>query len=282
MALTHPRIFLSYRREDSSEPAGRLCECLGAAFGKDALFLDVDNIQPGADFAVSLVRALRRCDVLLVIVGPQWVSLRGRGGRRRLEDRFDYVRMELLEGFSRALPTIPVLVEGAAMPREEDLPDKLRWFHRRQAVTIRTESFERDAHALTGQLDQLLREAAQARARSDEDLSIRDYFDLIVPMQLRARGAQASKLASEITGRILFHVVGEEGGSWTLVLDESGPRMENGACEDAHLSITITDGAMRNMLRGSFDARKALASGDIRLSGDVNLLPHVAMLVFGG
>ncbi|MBI4401734.1 MAG: TIR domain-containing protein [Nitrospirae bacterium] len=280
--MADPRIFVSYRRTDSADAARRLADTLSEVFGKECIFLDADNILPGSDFALTLLRTLRRCDVLVVIVGPKWVNLRDKSGQRRIDDPLDYVQMEIAEGLSRAIPIIPVLVGGASMPAEDELPDKIRMFHRRQAVEARQESFDRDIRILIGQLEVLLKEAEIERAKHGQSISVRDYFEVILPYQLRTRSTRAAELAAEVNGIVLFNVSGDEGGSWAIILDASGPHVAAGRHGNPDLTISLTDRAMQDIMSGRFDARAAVASGEVRLSGDLKLLPRVASLVFGG
>jgi hypothetical protein len=79
-----PKIFLSYRREDSAGHAGRLYDHLARQFGETNVFMDVDALEPGIDFVATLEKTLAECDVLLAIIGPRWVSITDRAGTPRL------------------------------------------------------------------------------------------------------------------------------------------------------------------------------------------------------
>src|SRR5215471_8545116 len=119
-------IFLNYRREESEWVAGRLHDRLAAAFGMDRVFTDVDNIQPGQDFTKVLEAAVGSCRVLLAVIGQDWVNALDEGGRRRLEDPSDWVRVEIESALRRPnVLVIPVLIDGAGMPRVEQLPGEL-------------------------------------------------------------------------------------------------------------------------------------------------------------
>jgi hypothetical protein len=119
-------IFISYRREDSAGWTGRLAERLKQKFGADAIFMDIDTIQPGADFAEALRAAVGACDVLLAVIGPEWSLTTNAEGQKRLEDPNDWVRTELTTALSRSIPVIPVLVGGASLPKLATLPDDLK------------------------------------------------------------------------------------------------------------------------------------------------------------
>src|SRR4029453_15445235 len=89
------RVFVSYRRGDASAWAGRLRDGLTVRLDEDDVYQDVVTIDAGEDFALSINSALERCDVVLAVIGPQWLSIVGTDDVRRLDDPDDYVRIEL-------------------------------------------------------------------------------------------------------------------------------------------------------------------------------------------
>jgi hypothetical protein len=143
------RILISYRRKDAAASAGRLYDRLSAHYGPDAVFMDIDNITVGSDFRQKLDEVLRGTDMVLAVIGTKW-SREAR--RRRLTDETDYVRLELETALQRGIPVIPVLVDGAAMPKASDLPASLGDLAFRQAAEIDT---GRDFHS---NVDRLLRD----------------------------------------------------------------------------------------------------------------------------
>lgn len=141
-------IFISYRRQDSVAYAGRIYDRLTERFGAGNVFMDIDSIDPGADFVNVLAEKIRFCEVMLVVLGPDWVSMRDENEKLRLSDPEDYVRQEITVGLERKIRLIPLLVSGAKMPAEKDLPDQLSTLARLQAVTISDIHFHRDVDAL--------------------------------------------------------------------------------------------------------------------------------------
>jgi hypothetical protein len=141
-------VFISYRRQESSGIAGRLYDRLAEQFGDDQVFMDVDNIAPGVDFAQVITQTLSTCEVLLAVIGPRWLTATDQEGRRRLQDPDDLIHLEIATALERGIRVIPVLVEGAVMPRPQDLPDSLAGLARRNAVGVRHESFRSDADRL--------------------------------------------------------------------------------------------------------------------------------------
>ena len=88
-----PEIFICYRREDSGGYAGRIYEALVASFGKDRVFMDIDALVPGEVFPAALRERIEQCDVVLALIGRNWLRVTGDDGRRRLEDPQDFVRL---------------------------------------------------------------------------------------------------------------------------------------------------------------------------------------------
>ena len=80
-----PKVFISYRRDDSADATGRLHDRLSTEFGADSVFIDIDNIPYGVDFRKHLAEAVEKCDVFLAIIGDSWLDIRDSEGTRRLE-----------------------------------------------------------------------------------------------------------------------------------------------------------------------------------------------------
>jgi hypothetical protein len=117
-------IFICYRRADSQSITGRIYDHLVQAFGKSAVFIDVDNIPAGVDFRLAIDKTIQQSAVMLVIIGPSWLMASDANGRR-LDQINDRVRIEIESGLLRRMPVIPVLVEGAKLPNASELPPTL-------------------------------------------------------------------------------------------------------------------------------------------------------------
>jgi TIR domain len=143
-----PGIFISYRREDSAGHAGRLSDLLASHFGADQVFMDLDAIKPGQDFAKVIDDRIARCDILIALIGKDWLSVRSVSNQRRLDDPADFVRREIATALSRGLVVIPVLVEGMKIPTEAALPADLSKICRLQALTLTDARFQQDAGEL--------------------------------------------------------------------------------------------------------------------------------------
>ncbi len=121
-------IFISYRRQETAFICTFIYDYLNARYG--GVFLDVDTMPPGTDFVQFLDAQIQQCPIVLVVMGPQWVSLRGPDGRRRLDDPNDFVRTEVRLAIQRAQPNvrgvIPLLVEHATVPSVKQLPPDIQ------------------------------------------------------------------------------------------------------------------------------------------------------------
>ncbi|PJF45156.1 MAG: hypothetical protein CUN55_00170 [Phototrophicales bacterium] len=167
-----PNIFISYRRADTEVITGRIYDHLEKAFGAESIFKDVFNMPFGGDFRKEISARLDWCDILLVVIGPQYTTITDEEGNKRLFNSNDYVRFEV----SRALASdrilvIPVLVNGAKMPKAEELPAELKPLVYRHAITVRNDpDFRNDMARLTNYLRNVQQTQAPTRPISSSKL----------------------------------------------------------------------------------------------------------------
>jgi TIR domain len=121
------KIIVSYRRSDSAAITGRIFDRLVDRYGEESVFMDIDGIPFGTDFRHHIQDALRDADILLAVVGPDWLG-RGADGKSRIQDEADPVRVEIETALRQGLTVIPVLVDDAPMPSAADLPESIRDF----------------------------------------------------------------------------------------------------------------------------------------------------------
>jgi hypothetical protein len=158
------KIFLSYRREDAAGFALALFGRLEQSFPSERLFMDVEGgIGAGEDFVRVLEEQVRACDVMLVLIGPHWLTVTDEAGRPRLENPQDFVRIEVGSALRFGKRVIPVLLQNMEMPRAEALPKPLKLLARRNAVGLTQERFKADAHGLIKEVEAALTEAEEAR-----------------------------------------------------------------------------------------------------------------------
>lgn len=129
-------IFVSYRRDDTRQAAGRLADDLAERFGSANIFRDIEGIELGVDFAQALNQALGACVVMLVLIGTRWLDITDARGRRRLDDPRDWIRQEIATALTRGIRVVPVLIDGTALPDEASLSEDLQPLVRRQALEI--------------------------------------------------------------------------------------------------------------------------------------------------
>ena len=152
-----PGIFISYRRRDSAPYAGRLYDRLSARFGEQTVFMDVDDIKPGANFVSLIDEKVASCDALIAVIGNRWLSTKGNGGESRPQGSEDFVRVEIETALRRKILVIPALVNGAEMPAARDLPESLTDLAQRQAVELTDKNFSRDVDSLIAGLEKVPR-----------------------------------------------------------------------------------------------------------------------------
>ncbi len=146
-----PKIFISYRRDDSQYQADRLHAVLKRHVRnpQQDIFIDIDNIPVGADFFDHIDRQVAQCDVLFALIGPTWLDIKDPNtGVRRLDDPKDFVRIEIASAMKRGIPVAPILLDGTVFPSESGLPDELKPLARRNGAELRRATFESDVDRL--------------------------------------------------------------------------------------------------------------------------------------
>lgn len=164
------RIFICYRREDSSGHTGRLYDQLAPHFERGQVFMDIETIEPGLDFTQVVDMAVGASAVVVAVIGRSWLTITDEHGQRRLDNPDDYVRHELSAALAREMRVIPVLVQGARMPDAKELPDPLKPLARRNAIELSDLRWKFDV----GELIKALKNAvAQVRRESQMSASER-------------------------------------------------------------------------------------------------------------
>jgi len=156
-----PKIFISYRRDDSAVYANLIFRRLAACFGHRNIFYDVDAIPVGLDIRDAIGSAVMQCDVLLAVLGEKWADARfkegARAGQKRLDDPQDWVRLEIESALERKIPVVPVLVGNAKIPELQQLPEPLRELHFRNAAQVQADrDIDRHLDRLVEDLERLL------------------------------------------------------------------------------------------------------------------------------
>ncbi len=145
------RVFISYRRDDAAGYAGRLEEALEKRLGLGSVFRDVLDIAPGEDFIAAIRTRLAGAHTVLVLIGPRWAGTET-AGQRRIDDDNDFVRLEVSMALDSGVRVVPVLLPGASMPAESDLPEPLKPLARRNAMPITDANWSADIERLAASI----------------------------------------------------------------------------------------------------------------------------------
>jgi hypothetical protein len=133
------RVFISYRRDDALDIAGRIRDWLikTQRIPRDDVFMDVTTILPGADFLQVIEQAIDKCRAMIIVISPSWLA-------QVNDPDVSYVRAEAETAVRHNLLIIPVLVGGAQMPTADQLPESLRPLTRRNIRALRSADFDYD------------------------------------------------------------------------------------------------------------------------------------------
>lgn len=222
------RIYLSYRRMDAPGYAGRLFDHLSRHFGRRSVFMDIDGIAGGREFARVIESALNACDAVLVLIGKNWADCTGPDGRRRLDDPEDWVRLEVAAALRRDVLVIPVLIDGARLPEPTSLPEELRALCGRQSRDLSDLRWSHDVGVLVKDLGEVVR-AANKRLRRLAGLTI----------------ILAALLGMALTGRT---VVWKKPASMEVKTDSHSPSPNPPPLTGANLFVA--DGSFASIMRG--------------------------------
>ncbi|GIK62454.1 MAG: hypothetical protein BroJett018_02480 [Chloroflexota bacterium] len=121
MATQKPTLFISYRRADHPDFVERIRDWFIAnGYDDERVFMDLSNMPYFTDFAEFIREKVLESEVVIVIIGPQWLEhLRERAAR----DETDYVRLEIAIALEQGKLVAPICIKGAKMPNGKDLQD---------------------------------------------------------------------------------------------------------------------------------------------------------------
>src|SRR5271165_2602801 len=196
------QIFISYRRDDASHPAGRLYDHLAQKYPRSRIFMDIDNLDPGEDFAEAIEKSVGSCDILIAVIGRHWLDASDPDGNRRLDNPDDFVRLEISTALKRSIRVMPVLVDGAVMPRSPQLPEDLQPIVRRQAVELSHNRFATDSERIIQAVNRAFEKAAaeeaeRERVRLDAERRQREEKKRLEAEQRERSRQEAETLAAQ-------------------------------------------------------------------------------------
>lgn len=210
-------VFISYRRNDTQDLAGRIADRIREVAQVNHVFIDVDGIEPGADFASKIRTALADSTVCIVLIGPHWRGVREQGGTARIVEDRDFVRQETAAALASERKILPVLVNGASMPQAEELPEDLHRLPSINALSIRHMHFDRDIEYL---IDVLLSRkkpeavGAYLRRHPFQAATLRAFAGACFALVLLVVGAAVHE---SLTERSLEESMGGPGEVWLLI-----------------------------------------------------------------
>lgn len=137
------KVFISYRRRFDQGTARLLRQELTKAFGDEAVFRDVERIEPGEQFPHAIESAIKSSDVFLAVISPGWLGM-----LPDMQSPSDYVRTEIVAALAGRARVIPVLVGGGRMPEPEALPEDVRGLASRHALELSDSRWDYDVGLL--------------------------------------------------------------------------------------------------------------------------------------
>jgi len=272
------KIFISYRRDDSQYQTDKLYEQLArhVARPREDIFLDVDNIPFGLDFVEYLDGKVSECEVLLAVIGKDWLSVTDPETlQRRIDDPKDFVRIEIASALKRGIPVVPVLLDGAPVPTAGELPDELKPLARRNGIVVNRRSFDADVASLVNGLpiDLKARPGRQAKGGSKAGLFIGGglvaavaalgVFALIDPLDLIPDGEHGERAGT--TETTLPETPGDASGGLAALSDDL---LEEAAADVDPVDDSATRAARAEAVRGLQSALRDLGLYTSVIDGD--------------
>jgi hypothetical protein len=148
--------FLSYRRDDHWA-VGRINDRLIHLLGARAVFRDIHSIKLGTDFRKAIDDAVGQCKVMLVVIGPSWLERSKPKGKRRIDTKKDWVRIEIESALQLHKKVVPFLLDEAQMPDRVALPPSVRELAFYQACILRESKFDEDVSRLIDMLREYIK-----------------------------------------------------------------------------------------------------------------------------
>ncbi len=141
------KVFINYRTDDSASEAGRIGDFLIDKLGKNFVFRDKENFEPGDRWKKGLIEAGSEAKVVLAVIGPNWLQL-DENGESRLQNEEDWVRTELELAIQQNKTIIPIFVNGGKLPDKALLPNSLHQLHNFHTIEIRQNEWADDIKKL--------------------------------------------------------------------------------------------------------------------------------------
>jgi len=256
---THMKIFISYRRADSKYVVDRIRDRLIDAYDEDAVFRDLESIALGQNFSDVLKEATTTCDVMLVVIGPQWTGITDDQGNKRLFDPHDYTRLEVEAGLvNKKILVIPILVMNARMPGLEEIPESLADLRFRNAISVRNDpDFTPDMQRLIQGINEQFPSAAKSKSKKERKTMdpitlATTATTLLAPFIKKAGTAALDKLAEKLPDTL--------GKVWNALSNKSDSITEAASDLAQNPDDTFNEENFKRRLQKTFEKDQEFAS----------------------
>ena len=161
------KVMISYRRDEALSITSRIYEHFVAKFSNDRVFRDIDSIPLGIKYRDYIEKVVSTCAVVLVVIGPKWLTMEDKQGNRKLDKPDDLLRLEVSFALAKGISVIPLLVAGATMPSRALLPDDIQEMVEHNGMNI-----SEDPH-FKADMEHLIRETQNILAKQGAKRSSR-------------------------------------------------------------------------------------------------------------
>lgn len=184
-----PRIFISYRRNDSEFQAHAIYKVLTERFGSE-VFIDVDDIPAGVDFPTFLRDKVDHCDVVIALMGHHWMGTSAKA-KSRLHESEDFVRIEIESSLKLGTPIVPVRLGDVPIPPQSELPESVRDLFNLHVIQLHARTFDRDVTRLVSEVEDTLSRTDIVKSAPDAIVDLDKYrIDESVREKIHSRFAR--------------------------------------------------------------------------------------------
>ncbi|CAL9532032.1 hypothetical protein SUDANB171_04043 [Streptomyces sp. enrichment culture] len=207
-----PEIFVNYRTGDGEMAAAMIRQELARRFGDDRVFFDNQSIDSGENYTHRLPDAIRRCQVLIAVIGRAWAGFRGADGGRALENPHDWTRREIVEAHEYGIPVIPVLIgKNTPWPKRSEVPQELAFVTEHQYVTFDHRSAPADLHRIGEELIKTVPELAEHDADQADETDTKGPDDKITTSQTMGDNSGTAYQMNNLPGNVR---IGDTGATY--------------------------------------------------------------------
>jgi hypothetical protein len=287
-AKPRSRIFICYRHEgDGADVAGRLYDNLVYRFGREHVFRDIVNLDPGTEYAKTIDDALDTACATVVVITPDWATVTDDKGRRRLDNPGDFVRLEVGTALQQGELVVPVLVKGASMPSADTLPPDLSALPAKHALTMTDLHWEDGMERLIAAIEPHLpmpAAAGQAGVVEPTGADGEREPERVTTGQKEGLRAILGPAALTVVGAGLLlagvFITLPEGHGHTLISNDFGGSAPDGGRFTALSPLSIVIGSLVALLLSFWESTRGLAAGLLLGFGIAGCATYVGVWTF--